>query len=182
VPSALTIQPAIWFVPLSFVSRAGETPLFGFPALWHRYEAADSIRRVPGLRFVRIPVSHRLYELFCIISRPVPRLISSRKHLWAFLYRGFPSSDGPRALTRFHPLVLLRYRWPPHLLSRVLGRYAIRSPLNFRVLSVVRVRSRGLQCLAAGPVAPLLRLSFLGSCPQRSIGNPFRPPPLVPFK
>jgi len=38
VPSALTVQPALWFVPLSFVSRAGETPLFSFPALWHHFE------------------------------------------------------------------------------------------------------------------------------------------------
>jgi len=108
VPSALTIQPAWWFVPLSFVSRAGETPLFGFPALWHRYEAADSIQRFPLLWFVRISVSHRLCELSCIISRPVPRLISSRKHLWAFLYRGFPSNNGPHALTCLHPLVSFR--------------------------------------------------------------------------
>lgn len=35
--------------------------------------------------------------------------------------------------------------------------------------------------LTVGPVVPLLSLSFLGSCPQRSIGAPFRPPPLMPF-
>jgi len=103
VPSALTIQPAIWFVPLSFASRAGEAPLFSFPALEHRLKQLIQSEGFQASGSSAFSVSHRLCELFCIISRPVPRLVSSRKRLWASLYRGFPSDDGPRALTRFIP-------------------------------------------------------------------------------
>lgn len=90
-------------LPLSFVFQARKTPLFGFPALWHRLKQLIQSEEFQVSGLSASSVSHRPHELFCIINRPVPRLISSRKHLWALLYRGFPSNNGPRALTRFIP-------------------------------------------------------------------------------
>jgi len=90
-------------LPLSFVSQARETPLFGFAALWHHLKQLIQSGDFQASDSSTSSVSHRSCELLCIINRPVPRLISSRKHLWAFLFRGFPSNNGPRALTRFIP-------------------------------------------------------------------------------
>jgi len=91
------------FAPCLLCLSSTRGASFRFPCPLAPFEAADSIRRVPILRFVRISVSHRICELSCVISRSVPRLISSQKRLWAFPSRGFPSNDGQRALTHCIP-------------------------------------------------------------------------------
>lgn len=167
--------------PLSFVSRAGETPLFGFLALWHHYEAADSIRRFPGLRFVHSFGFTPSLRTYLHHQPPRSQAYFIPEAPMGFPLQGFPLKQRSACSHKLHSLMLLRRRWPPCLLpcALVATRFAVRSASGS--LSVVRVRSRGLRCLAAGPVDPLLSFSFLGFCPQRSIGNPFRPPPLVPL-
>lgn len=167
--------------PSLLVSRAGETPLFGFLTLWHHFEPliqSEGFQASGSFAFR----SHTDFANFRSSSAaPFPGLFHPGSTYGLF-------STGVSPPTTVHVLShalsphVVAGRWPPYLLPRGLGSNAIRSPLNFRVLSVVRVRSLGLRCLAVGPVVPLLRFSFLGFCPQRSIGNPFRPPPLVPFR
>lgn len=179
--SALTIQPALWFAPSLLCLPCRGDASFRFFRPLAPFEAVDSIRRFPGLRFVHIIGITPSMRTFLHHQPPRSQAYFIPEAPMGFSLQGFPLKRRSTCSHTLHSLMLLRRRWPPYLLPRALGCNAIRSPFSFRVLSVVRVRSRGLRCLAAGPVVPLLRFSFLGFCPQRSIGNPFRPPPLVPL-
>lgn len=182
VSSALTIQPALWFVPSLLCLPCRGDASFRFSCPLAPFEAVDSIRRFPGLRFVHSFGFTPSLRTFLHHQPPRSQAYFIPEAPMGFSLQGFPLKQRSTCSHTLHSLMLLRRRWPPHLLPRALvaTRFAVRSASGS--LSVVRVRSRGLQCLAAGPVAPLLSLPFLGSCPQRSIGNPFRPPPLVPFE
>jgi len=181
MPSALTIQPALWFVPslLCLPSRGDASFRFSRPLA--PFEAVDSIRRFPGLRFVHSFGFTPSLRTFLHHQPPRSQAYFIPEAPMGFPLQGFPLKQRSTCSHTLHSLMLLRRRWPPCLLpcALVATRFAVRSASGS--LSVVRVRSRGLRCLAAGPVDPLLSFSFLGFCPQRSIGNPFRPPPLVPL-
>jgi len=169
------VRPSLLCLP----SRGGASFQFSCPLA--PLEAVDSIRRFPGLRFVHIRGFSPPLRTFLHHRPPQSQACFIPEAPLGFPLQGFPLQRRSACSHMLHPLMLLRRRWPPYLLPRALGCYAIRSPVSYRGLSVVRVRSRGLQGLIAGPVVPLLSLPFLGCCPQRSIGNPFRPPPLVPL-
>jgi len=125
--------------PLSFVSRAGETPLFGFVALWHHRNQSIQSEDFQVSGSSTSSVSHRCCGLSCIIDQFVSGLISSQKHQ-GFSLQGFPLKRRSACSHMLYPLMLLRRRRPPFLLSRRLGSSTIRSPVSYRVLSVVRVR------------------------------------------
>jgi len=133
---------------------------FQFSSPLAPFEAADSIRRFPGLRFVHVLGFSPLPRTYLHHQPPQSRAYFIPEAPLGFPLQGFPLKQRSACYHMLHPLMLLRRRWPPYLLPRALGCNAIRSPVSYRVLSVVRVRSRGPQGLVVGPVAPLLSFIF----------------------
>jgi len=132
-PSALTIQPALWFAPslLCLPSRGGASFRFYRPLA--PFEAVDSIRRFPSLRFVRIFGLSPSTRTFLHHQPPRSQAYFIPEAPMGFPLQGFPLRRRSTCSHTLHSLMLLRRRWPPYLLPRALGCNAIRSPFSFRV-------------------------------------------------
>jgi len=121
------VRPSLLCLP----SRGGAS--FQFPCPLAPFEAADSIRRFPGLRFVHVRGFSPPLRTFVHHRPPQSQAYFIPEAPLGFPLQGFPLQRRSTCSHTLHPLMLLRRRWPPYLLPPGLGSGATRSPLSFRV-------------------------------------------------